>query len=62
MNGKRLIITTALVGLACTFGIAGSLYAQEESSSSACINCHTNLQKMDEYGRKASAHAAAIAG
>ena len=62
MKSKRITITAALLGLACTFGLAGTLAAEEEASSSACINCHTDLDRMDEYGAAKAGGGAAIAG
>jgi hypothetical protein len=62
MNRKRSVITAALLGLACTFGVAGMLSAEDEASSSECINCHTDLERMDEYGAVAAGGGAAIAG
>ncbi len=34
----------------------------DQSDSSACINCHTDLEEMDDYGAKAASAAAAVAG
>jgi len=63
MERKGFMVTVALVGLACTFSAAGTIYAQEGiSSSSECIRCHTDLDKMDEYGAAKAAGAAGIAG
>ena len=62
MKRKRLMITAALLGLTCTFGLASTLSAEAESSSSACINCHTDLDRMDEYGAAEAGGGAAIAG
>lgn len=50
MKRKRFMITAALLALTCSFGLAGTLSAEAESSSSACIKCHTDLNKMDQYG------------
>ena len=62
MNSKRFVVTAALLGLASTFGAAGMLAAEDESSSSQCINCHTDLDRMDEYGAASSGESAGIAG
>ena len=62
MRRKRLVIPAVLVGVACSFGTAALLSAEDESSSSECINCHTDLDRMDEYGASASGGGAAIAG
>lgn len=34
----------------------------DDSDSSACISCHTDLEEMDDYGAKAASAAAAVAG
>jgi Zn ribbon nucleic-acid-binding protein len=62
MKRKRLMITAALLAAACTLGIARTLWAESEVSSQECINCHTDLDRMDEYGAAASGGSAAIAG
>ena len=62
MNRRRLVATIALPGLVWAFGAAGAAFAQEAASSSACVKCHTDLEKMDEYGAAAAGKAAAIAG
>ena len=63
MKRKGLVVTVALVGLACTFGSAGALFAEEGvASSSECIRCHTDLDKMDKYGAAKAGGSAAIAG
>lgn len=62
MKRKRFMITAALLGLACTFGMARTLSAEDEASSSACINCHTDFDRMDEYGAAAAGGGAGIAG
>ncbi len=44
----------------------GGLRAEEQSAesvdSSECINCHTDLEEMDEYGAQAASASAAVAG
>jgi len=63
MKRRGLVVTVALVGLACTFGTTGVLFAQEEiASSSECIRCHTDLEKMDKYGAAKAGGSAGIAG
>ena len=64
MNKKRFVVTAALLGLACTVGAVSvrTLFAEDENSSSECINCHTDLDRMDEYGAAASNGGAGIAG
>ena len=63
MKRRGLVVTVALVGLACTFGSAGALFAEEGvASSSECIRCHTDLDKMDKYGAAKASGGAAIAG
>ena len=42
--------------------IAQNQAFSDESDSSACISCHTDLEEMDEYGAKAASAAAAVAG
>ncbi len=60
---KKLTLTSAaLLGLACTFGVAGTVHAQEADPSSECIKCHTDLEKMDAFGAAAANSAAGIAG
>ena len=63
--GKRKLIvaSAALLGMACTFGPAGLASAKEGTdSSSECIKCHTDLEKMDAFGAAAASSAAGIAG
>lgn len=61
---KRLTVASAaMLGLAFTFGFAGLSTAQEEAnSSSECIKCHTDLERMDEFGAAAASSSAGIAG
>jgi hypothetical protein len=61
---RRSRLTLAvIIGIACAFGLIGNLFAAgEPSSSSACIKCHTDLEKMDSYGAASAGGAAAIAG
>ena len=45
------------------FGPGVRLFAAEEApSSSECIKCHTDLNRMDSYGAASAGGAAAIAG
>ncbi len=41
---------------------ASAVIAQDDSDSSACVNCHTDLEEMDDYGAAAASAAAAVAG
>jgi hypothetical protein len=51
------------LGVACAFGLGGKLSAAEgPASSSECVKCHTDLNKMDSYGAASVGGAAAIAG
>jgi len=60
---KLTLASAALLGLACTFGVAGTVSAQEEAgSSSECIKCHTDLERMDAFGAAAASSSAGIAG
>jgi len=60
---KLTVASAAMLGLACTFGLSGMLSAQEEAnSSSECIKCHTDLERMDEFGAAAASSSAGIAG
>jgi len=57
-----LTAVTVLV-IACAFISGGKLFATEKaSSSSECIKCHTDLEKMDSYGAASTGGTAAIAG
>jgi len=60
----RLVFAAALfLGVAFVFAMGNSLLAEEATdSSSECIKCHTDLEKMDRFGDSASGKAAAIAG
>ncbi len=67
----RMKLKMAIIafGVICLFSSTGQAATQKavagsacDTSSSACINCHTNYQAMDSYGDKAAAGAAAIAG
>lgn len=63
MRKKKLALTAiTLMGIAVTFGTGISDAVEEENSSSACINCHTDLEEMDSYGAAAASGGAAIAG
>jgi len=59
---RRALISMSVLGFACAFGVGGSLFAEDMTSSSECINCHTDLEEMDRYGAAAAGGAAAIAG
>ena len=58
---KLTMARVTMLGLVCTFGLAGTLLAQDEESSE-CIACHTDLEAMDEYGAAAASSSAGIAG
>ncbi len=36
--------------------------AASDQDSDGCVNCHTDLEEMDDYGAKAASAAAAVAG
>lgn len=59
---KSTLVIFAVAGIAFVLGFAGVIFAQAGSSSSECIKCHTDLQKMDTYGAASAGAAAAIAG
>jgi hypothetical protein len=57
-----LLIAGALLGLGLAAIPMGCFAAEEANSSSACINCHTDLDEMDSYGAEAAGGGGAIAG
>ncbi len=59
---QGIFIAATCLGLAFAFGPVGSLAAQDTDPSSACINCHTDLEEMDSYGAAAAGGGGAIAG
>ncbi|MEJ2697078.1 MAG: hypothetical protein P8013_10565 [Candidatus Sulfobium sp.] len=62
---RRTRFTLAVIsflGIACAFGLGGTLFAAEAPASSECIKCHTDLKKMDRYGAASAGGGAAIAG
>ncbi len=59
---QGILIATTFLGLGLVFGPVGNLAAQEADSSSACIDCHTDLEEMDSYGAASASGGAAIAG
>ena len=63
-RGTRLTLAAiTFLGVAFAFGFGGKLFgAEEPASSTECINCHTDLKKMDSYGAASAGGAAAIAG
>jgi hypothetical protein len=63
-NGTRLSLgVIAFLSIACALGLSGKLFAAgKPPSSSECIKCHTDLNKMDSYGAASAGGAAAIAG
>ncbi len=62
MMNRMFAVTAALLGLAILFGFGATLAAAETETSSACINCHTDLDRMDKYGAAAASGGASIAG
>ncbi len=63
MNKKtRGFLIAGALGLCLAAVPAGSQAAEEANSSSACINCHTDLDEMDSYGAEAAGGGGAIAG
>jgi len=61
MKKKVTLAAITLLGIAVTFG-AGVGMGEDAGSSSACINCHGDLEEMDSYGAAAASGGAAIAG
>ncbi len=61
-KNKLALLAASLLGFVCFMSPGGNLYAQEATSSSACIKCHTDLEAMDRYGAASASSAAAIAG
>ena len=64
MNKKTqgILIASAFLGLCFAVGPVSGLATGETDSSSACINCHTDLEEMDSYGAEAAGGGGAIAG
>lgn len=61
-KNKLALLAASLLGFVCIMSPGGNLNAQEATSSSACIKCHTDLEAMDRYGAASASSAAAIAG
>ncbi|MGD0887520.1 MAG: hypothetical protein ABSA46_21975 [Thermodesulfovibrionales bacterium] len=67
-KGKKTLSFITLVGIAFVFALGvfalgGTPFAADEgASSTACIKCHTDLNKMDSYGAASAGAGAAIAG
>ena len=59
---RRALISTTMLGFVCAFGVGGSLFADDMTSSSECINCHTDLEEMDRYGALSHGQRARIPG
>ncbi len=57
---KRILMCCLFFTLFLAFSQKNA--CSDESDSSACISCHTDLEEMDEYGAKAASAAAAVAG
>ncbi len=65
IHGKSgwALAAVGLLSIACAFGMGSRLFAADgTASSSECIKCHTDLDRMDSYGAASAAGAAAIAG
>jgi hypothetical protein len=63
MKRKKPMLIAGLLAVALTAGVAGKLYAEAALSSEQCIKCHTDLDRMDEFGAAAAeAGGASIAG
>ncbi len=59
------VLLFAFIFMSMVFSLATIKMVQAEDQggdSSACINCHTDLEEMDEYGAQAASSAAAVAG
>jgi hypothetical protein len=62
-KAKGILVASTVLGIAFVLALTGRPYAADEgTSSSECIKCHTDLKKMDTYGAASSGGAAAIAG
>ncbi len=60
---RLAIAAVTFLGMAFAFGPGNTARAAEEApSSSECIKCHTDLERMDSYGAASASGAAAIAG
>ena len=59
---QGILIATTFLGLSFAVGPVGNVAAGEADPSSACINCHTDLEEMDSYGAASAKGGAAIAG
>jgi hypothetical protein len=62
-RSRLAIAAIVFLTVALAFGLGAKLFAADETaSSSECIKCHTDLDKMDSYGAASAGGAAAIAG
>jgi hypothetical protein len=61
-HSRATLVSFTLMGIAFAFAFGGMPCAADEGASSACIKCHTDLEKMDSYGAASAGGAAAIAG
>jgi nitrate/TMAO reductase-like tetraheme cytochrome c subunit len=62
-HSMATLVSVTFLGIALGVVFIGATYAADEgASSSACIKCHTDLEKMDTYGAASAGGAAAIAG
>lgn len=57
-----LLIAVSLMALVLCPCAGKTSRAEEQGESTECINCHTDLEEMDEYGAQAASSAAAVAG
>ena len=57
-NPAQLLLLACMVFLCLPALSMGA----DDTDSSECIGCHTDLEEMDDYGAKAASAAAAIAG
>jgi len=55
----KMLFAAAILGLSITVGTGYALAARNDS---ACVNCHTDLKKMDHMGAEDAAGGGAIAG
>jgi len=54
------LVTIGVIGMFASSSAIGA--TEGESSSSACIACHTDLEAMDNYGAASAKDGAGIAG
>lgn len=62
-RSRSALAVLAFLGLVSAFSPGDRLSAEETPpSSTECIKCHTDLEKMDAFGAASTSGAAAIAG